>query len=118
MLNIDLAPTFLAIGGVVPPPHMDGRSFLPLILNRNINIQNTWPDTFLIESSGRREIHNDYMLQFGRRVNTNSRYTTEAQPQLIADSLEQEDNDDDGLYFFNNPKITSYFKHSHLLDRY
>lgn len=100
VLNIDLAPTFLAIGGVAPPPHMDGRSFLPLILNRNINIQNTWPDTFLIESSGRREIHNDYMLQsqFGRRFNTNSRYTTEAQPQLTADSLEldQEDNDDDG----------------------
>ena len=55
MLNVDLAPTFLDIGGVAPPPHMDGRSFLPLILNRHRNAIDKWPDTFLIESSGRRE---------------------------------------------------------------
>lgn len=55
MLNVDLAPTFLDIGGVVPPPHMDGKSFLPLILNRHRNAIDKWPDTFLIESSGRRE---------------------------------------------------------------
>uniref|UniRef100_A0A1Q3F3V4 Putative sulfatase n=1 Tax=Culex tarsalis TaxID=7177 RepID=A0A1Q3F3V4_CULTA len=55
VLNVDLAPTFLDIGGVAPPPHMDGRSFLPLILNRHRNAIDKWPDTFLIESSGRRE---------------------------------------------------------------
>jgi extracellular sulfatase Sulf len=58
VLNVDLAPTFLDIGGVPAPSHMDGRSFLPLIFNRRNEkggIQDKWPDTFLIESSGRRE---------------------------------------------------------------
>ena len=55
MLNVDLAPTFLDIAGVSVPPHMDGKSILPLILNRHRNIRDKWPDTFLIESSGRRE---------------------------------------------------------------
>lgn len=54
ILNVDLAPTFLAIAGVPTPVHMDGRSFLPL-LSRNRNVKDRWPDTFLIESSGRRE---------------------------------------------------------------
>ena len=55
VLNIDLAPTFLDIAGVTVPPHMDGKSILPLILDRHRNIKDKWPDTFLIESSGRRE---------------------------------------------------------------
>ncbi|XP_035900246.1 extracellular sulfatase SULF-1 homolog [Anopheles stephensi] len=55
VLNVDLAPTFLDIGGVAPPPHMDGRSILPLVLNRHRSVLDKWPDTFLIESSGRRE---------------------------------------------------------------
>ncbi|XP_053681328.1 extracellular sulfatase SULF-1 homolog [Anopheles nili] len=55
VLNVDLAPTFLDIGGVAPPPHMDGRSILPLVLNRHRTALDMWPDTFLIESSGRRE---------------------------------------------------------------
>lgn len=55
VLGIDLAPTFLDIGGVATPSHMDGRSFLPLLLNRHRNVKDKWPDTFLIESSGRRE---------------------------------------------------------------
>uniref|UniRef100_A0AAG5CXI3 Extracellular sulfatase SULF-1 homolog n=1 Tax=Anopheles atroparvus TaxID=41427 RepID=A0AAG5CXI3_ANOAO len=55
VLNVDLAPTFLDIGGVAPPPHMDGRSILPLVLNRHRASLDKWPDTFLIESSGRRE---------------------------------------------------------------
>uniref|UniRef100_A0A182MEV5 Extracellular sulfatase C-terminal domain-containing protein n=1 Tax=Anopheles culicifacies TaxID=139723 RepID=A0A182MEV5_9DIPT len=55
VLNVDLAPTFLDIGGVVPPSHMDGRSILPLVLNRHRSVLDKWPDTFLIESSGRRE---------------------------------------------------------------
>uniref|UniRef100_A0A182W0M8 Extracellular sulfatase SULF-1 homolog n=1 Tax=Anopheles minimus TaxID=112268 RepID=A0A182W0M8_9DIPT len=55
VLNVDLAPTFLDIGGVAPLPHMDGRSILPLVLNRHRAVLDKWPDTFLIESSGRRE---------------------------------------------------------------
>ncbi|XP_055851982.1 extracellular sulfatase SULF-1 homolog isoform X2 [Episyrphus balteatus] len=55
VLNIDLAPTFLDMGGVPTPPHMDGRSILPLLLSRHRSIRDLWPDTFLIESSGRRE---------------------------------------------------------------
>jgi hypothetical protein len=53
--NVDLAPTFLDIAGVQVPPHMDGKSILPLIINRHRSIKFKWPDTFLIESSGRRE---------------------------------------------------------------
>ncbi|KOB52235.1 Uncharacterized protein OBRU01_26267, partial [Operophtera brumata] len=51
VLNIDLAPTFLDMGGVEPPPHMDGRSLLPLLQPRRRR-QTTihWPDTFLVES--------------------------------------------------------------------
>lgn len=55
VLNVDLAPTFLDIAGVTVPPHMDGKSFLPLMVERPKNIKYKWPDTFLIESSGRRE---------------------------------------------------------------
>jgi extracellular sulfatase Sulf len=53
--NVDLAPTFLDIAGVQVPPHMDGKSILPLVINRHRSIKFKWPDTFLIESSGRRE---------------------------------------------------------------
>lgn len=53
--NVDLAPTFLDIAGVPVPPHMDGKSIMPLIINRHRSIKFKWPDTFLIESSGRRE---------------------------------------------------------------
>lgn len=52
---MDLAPTFLDMGGVPAPPHMDGRSILPLLHSRNRNVRDNWPDSFLIESSGRRE---------------------------------------------------------------
>ena len=54
-MNVDLAPTFLDIAGVPTPGHMDGKSFMPLLLNRHRHIRDKWPDTFLIESSGRRE---------------------------------------------------------------
>ncbi|XP_037955272.1 extracellular sulfatase SULF-1 homolog [Teleopsis dalmanni] len=55
VLNVDLAPTFLDMGGLTAPGHMDGRSILPLLLNTQPGISEQWPDTFLIESSGRRE---------------------------------------------------------------
>lgn len=48
VLNIDLAPTFLDIAGVDTPPHMDGRSILPLLLSSKRK-KLKWPDTFLIE---------------------------------------------------------------------
>ncbi|XP_034947139.1 LOW QUALITY PROTEIN: extracellular sulfatase SULF-1 homolog [Chelonus insularis] len=57
VLNIDLAPTFLDIAGIEPPPQMDGRSFKKLFLTNKQGRRTKfkWPDTFLIESSGRRE---------------------------------------------------------------
>lgn len=55
VLNIDLAPTFLDMADIPTPQHMDGRSILPLLKNRHRSIRGKWPDTFLIESSGRRE---------------------------------------------------------------
>ncbi|XP_030374041.1 extracellular sulfatase SULF-1 homolog [Scaptodrosophila lebanonensis] len=55
VLNVDLAPTFLDMGGVPTPHHMDGRSIMPLLLSRNRAVRENWPDSFLIESSGRRE---------------------------------------------------------------
>ncbi|KAL7306483.1 hypothetical protein TKK_0001182 [Trichogramma kaykai] len=57
VLNIDLAPTFLDIAGVETPPRMDGRSFKKLFFNNKQGRRSKfkWPDTFLIESSGRRE---------------------------------------------------------------
>ncbi|XP_049950406.1 extracellular sulfatase SULF-1 homolog isoform X1 [Schistocerca serialis cubense] len=63
VLNLDLAPTFLDIAGVETPSHMDGRSFLRLLHRGPKHSKASgarrrfkWPDTFLIESSGRREI--------------------------------------------------------------
>ncbi|CAG5097533.1 Similar to Sulf1: Extracellular sulfatase SULF-1 homolog (Drosophila melanogaster) [Cotesia congregata] len=57
VLNIDMAPTFLDIAGVDTPPQMDGRSFKKLFLTNKHGrrAKFKWPDTFLIESSGRRE---------------------------------------------------------------
>lgn len=52
VLNIDLAPTFLDMGGVEPPAHMDGRSLLPLLQPRRRRAAAAhWPDTFLVERS-------------------------------------------------------------------
>lgn len=57
-----MAPTFLDIAGVNPPAHMDGRSAFKLFHRHkkgNKKFVAHWPDTFLIESSGRRE-HNKH----------------------------------------------------------
>lgn len=82
VLNIDLAPTFLDMAGVVPPQHMDGRSVLPLFHTARRK-KNNWPDTFLIESSGRREMpHSDRSKHKNNnypttRMNTDNPLTTE-----------------------------------------
>jgi N-acetylglucosamine-6-sulfatase len=41
--NIDIAPTILAAAGIAAPPHLDGRSFLPLAQGRAI----PWREHFL-----------------------------------------------------------------------
>jgi N-acetylglucosamine-6-sulfatase len=41
--NIDIAPTILEAAGVATPPHMDGRSFIPLAQGKKVS----WRDYFL-----------------------------------------------------------------------
>ena len=41
--NIDIAPTILEVAGVARPPHMDGRSFVPVAQGKNI----PWREHFL-----------------------------------------------------------------------
>ena len=41
--NIDIAPTILEVAGVTRPPHMDGRSFVPIAQGKNI----PWREHFL-----------------------------------------------------------------------
>lgn len=121
MLGIDLAPTFLDIGGVATPAHMDGRSILPLLLSRQRNLRDKWPDTFLIESSGRRETPEQ--IAEARAKAAALRYSSEANASGISstqqpeneingalpttsvssapspmDSMEEEDTDDDGKF--------------------
>lgn len=57
VLNIDIAPTILDLAGIPAPSHMDGRSMLKLLLRRKYQKkhESKWPDTFLVESSGRRD---------------------------------------------------------------
>lgn len=105
MLNIDLAPTFLDMAGVPTPPHMDGRSFLPLLLNRHRHIKDTWPDTFLIESSGRRETP-EQIARVSKYSNAqNSNDTTFDMKKRDNDTMpdigspEIDDQDDDGRFY-------------------
>lgn len=57
VLNIDIAPTILDLAGIGTPAHMDGRSILKLLVRKKNQKKNeiNWPDTFLVESSGRRD---------------------------------------------------------------
>lgn len=43
--NIDLAPTFLELGGLRPPADMDGKSYLPILRGQKI----AWRDSLLYE---------------------------------------------------------------------
>lgn len=125
VLNIDLAPTFLDMAGVSTPAHMDGRSFLPLLLNRHRHIKDTWPDTFLIESSGRRETpdqiaraavskysiaqnSNDTTFDMKKREND----TTSA---VDIGSPEVDDQDDDGQFWSHPFEVILFTKRNHLL---
>ncbi|CAG2060280.1 unnamed protein product, partial [Timema podura] len=93
VLNLDLAPTFLDIAGVDTPSHMDGRSFLPLlhripkhgqIMARRKKFR--WPDTFLIESSGRREIPEAFLedKDNARRHHHQGIYNTDSNSESLA----------------------------------
>ena len=46
ILNIDVAPTFLALAGVNAPGRMDGRSFLPLLAGESVD---DWRNEFAYE---------------------------------------------------------------------
>jgi N-acetylglucosamine-6-sulfatase len=48
--NIDLAPTFSEIAGVIPPDFVDGRSLLPLLSKETQTVP--WRDAYLLERSG------------------------------------------------------------------
>ena len=45
ILNIDLAPTFLELAGLTPPPTIQGMSFAPIISNQ----RPSWRDAFVYE---------------------------------------------------------------------
>ena len=47
--NVDLAPTFEALGGVSPPPNIDGESLVPLLRGR---LPRNWRTAALIEHHG------------------------------------------------------------------
>ncbi|KAL0850008.1 hypothetical protein ABMA28_011918 [Loxostege sticticalis] len=96
VLNIDLAPTFLDMGGVEPPAHMDGRSLLHLLQPRRRRMATAhWPDTFLVESSGRRETQAHLLASKYSRL-MNERATT-AQPNDASSESDFDDDDDDFL---------------------
>ncbi|XP_067014345.2 extracellular sulfatase SULF-1 homolog [Anabrus simplex] len=89
VLNLDLAPTFLDIAGVETPSHMDGRSFLQLLHRGPKHGQmprrnkSRWPDTFLIESSGRRETPES------RETGTRSPSSPQLFDSLITEGVDQ-----------------------------
>jgi len=42
VLDIDLAPTFLDLAGIPIPPHMQGKSVLPLARSKDPNFRKEW----------------------------------------------------------------------------
>lgn len=86
-MNVDLAPTFLDMGGVPTPSHMDGRSILPLLLNKQKIVRDQWPDTFLIESSGRRETP-EQIAEARARLQIERNNMKLANSTLLADLIE------------------------------
>lgn len=51
VLNIDLAPTFLAMANIKPPQDMDGVSFLPLVTSPSV-AKKTGRTSFIVEHQG------------------------------------------------------------------
>lgn len=47
--NIDIAPTLLAVAGIEPPSHMQGRSFLPLLRGEKVAGDQGWRSELLYE---------------------------------------------------------------------
>ncbi|XP_075983810.1 extracellular sulfatase Sulf1 isoform X2 [Anticarsia gemmatalis] len=98
VLNIDLAPTFLDMGGVEPPAHMDGRSLLPLLQpRRRRHAAAHWPDSFLVESSGRRELPgmgHRRENKYSREMNENRATTSPPHSSESGDFDEDTDDDD------------------------
>ncbi|VVC24614.1 Extracellular sulfatase, C-terminal,Alkaline-phosphatase-like, core domain,Alkaline phosphatase-like [Cinara cedri] len=89
VLNIDLAPTFLDIAGVSPPPHMDGRSAFKLFHKHkkgNKKFVAHWPDTFLIESSGRREHNKNKKNSTSSLLSNNNDFSIEDDLEMVAGS--------------------------------
>ncbi|XP_066144039.1 extracellular sulfatase SULF-1 homolog [Euwallacea fornicatus] len=96
VLNIDLAPTFLDLAGVKVPPQMDGKSILPLVFKGGRK-KIRWKDTFLIESSGRREtphlqskLHETNLLQYSVPQNS-----SDMNNNLITHHLRRKRKDED-----------------------
>lgn len=75
------------MGGVATPLHMDGKSILPLIKNRHRNIRTRWPDTFLIESSGRRETPEQIAEQKARAAALAAAIAAEIDSDLTNDKV-------------------------------
>ncbi|XP_053601086.1 extracellular sulfatase SULF-1 homolog [Plodia interpunctella] len=97
VLNIDLAPTFLDMGGVDPPAHMDGRSLLPLLQpRRRRQAAMHWPDTFLVESSGRRDNHMA-SAKYSREMNERASTQTPHDSSSESSDFEEDSDDDDFL---------------------
>ncbi|XP_045486339.1 extracellular sulfatase SULF-1 homolog [Pieris rapae] len=112
VLNIDLAPTFLDMGGVDLPAHMDGRSLLPLLQPRRRRAAARWPDTFLVESSGRRETQAHIMEErmraqkYSRIMNEKS--TTVPPFESSSEGIDfDDDSDDDFLEIEDDDDNTS-----------
>lgn len=95
VLNIDLAPTFLDMGGVPTPQHMDGRSILPLLRTRHKNVRGKWPDTFLIESSGRRETPEQIAARAAAANAVTASATSVATERTPSDEKSEEAEDED-----------------------
>lgn len=122
MLNVDLAPTFLDIAGVPTPSHMDGKSFMPLLLNRHKHIRDKWPDTFLIESSGRRETPEQLAEQRMRahamikhKSLWASNRTTAGDVKLVDFSSHEEEEDVEGDEEDDDGKINWCINHDKLI---
>lgn len=62
--NVDIAPTFAEMAGIVPPDFVDGRSLLPLLANDSVS---NWRSAYLIERGGEGEntsFYSDFNASF------------------------------------------------------